>query len=87
MLSKKPAEDKENLSAVKPSKPNRGRIMDWCKVYVSPMDWVIAGTALDHPKFQGQPIITSFGMFHDEETGMIETRNSIYQLVGPGKET
>lgn len=88
MLSKKPTEDKENLSAVtKPHKPYRGRIMDWCKVHVSPMDWFISGTALDHPQFQGQPILTSFGMTHDETSGKLETRNAFYQLVGPGKET
>jgi len=65
-------------------KPYKGRIADWVKTHCNPafgLGYIIEGIFIDHPQFAGMHGHTSYIVKHNEETGEIETRNSIYTLV------
>lgn len=65
-------------------KPHKGRIKNWYKEEVGSeygLGYIIRGRFVDHEYFAGEVGHTSWVVFHDEETGEIETRNSRYTLV------
>lgn len=71
------------------TKPDCGRIKNAVRVPVDNgkgLGYSISGEFLDHPMLRGQ-CRTSEVMVHDEATGTIETRNTIYHLVTEGKPT
>jgi hypothetical protein len=57
-------------------KPYRGKIKEWCF-----WNGTVFGTAVDHPQFAGDGIHTSRVIDYDCESGLIETRNSLYFLA------
>lgn len=79
------------------SKPFKGIISNWKKVpidliklkedYPNEKDYglgyYITGVPHGHPNFKNW-IYTSWVVKHNETTGEVETRNSIYRLEGPG---
>lgn len=75
-------------SAVTNGKEFKGNIRNWWKYYPlkqfgsEGLGYVIIGTFDGHPHFDGEKGNTSFVVSHDEETGMIETLNSCYKLIG-----
>lgn len=74
------------------SKPHRGNLTYWRKHTPKHYDtkgtlgYIILGLFIDHPDFAGEEGHTSLVVFHDEETGYIETLNSSYNLIGPEKQ-
>lgn len=67
-------------------KPHNGALKDWYKYETdSKGGYIIRGTFVGHPYFDGEPGHTSLVLSHNEETGDIETRNSRYTLIGPAK--
>jgi hypothetical protein len=74
-------------------KPYRGEIHNWEKrrfdkdrnCLPENLGYVIFGRPKGHPSFS-RSIQTSAVVSHNEETGEIETLNSIYQLIGEGRE-
>lgn len=66
----------------------KGNLKNWYKYYPVLMTgpeglgYVIIGTFDGHPHFDGEKGNTSFVVSHDKETGMIETLNSCYKLIG-----
>lgn len=71
------------------SKPHKGSLTNWRKHFPKhyntegTLGYVILGSFVDHPDFAGMEGNTSLVVFHDEETGYIETLNSSYNLIGP----
>lgn len=71
-----------NGDLLKPQGKPVVRIRDWMVV-----GKCLVGTALDHPKAPGggeSDVRTSTILSHDKERNIIETRNTIYHLIGEG---
>lgn len=70
-------------------KPYKGRLTNWS--FTDEMGGFytdrpyIRCQFLDHPYFAGKAGHTSWVEKYDPQTGEVETRNSMYRLVGPGK--
>jgi hypothetical protein len=65
-------------------KPHKGEITNWFKLPASHgLGYYIVGQFQNHPEFGQKFTNTSWVERHDLETGEIETRNSMYRLVGP----
>ena len=66
-------------------KPFKGDITDWTKMETVHPDtglgFYILGTFVNHPEFKG--VYTNTSAVMAEDGNLIETRNSIYCLVGP----
>lgn len=66
-------------------KPHMGSIAQWRREMLPGhgLGYRICGQSIDHPRWGGCPMYTSYVVKHDEATGEIETRNSRYTLIGP----
>ena len=70
-------------------KQSKGKIKNWWKHYPDKcwgsegLGYIICGTFVDHPDFDGKSGCTSFVTQHNEELGVVETLNSYYTLIGP----
>lgn len=72
----------------KPVKPYRGRICNWYKSYCGPrgLGYVIIVDYVDHPDTPGIGWHTTYVVSHSDPSlspQEVETRNSIYTLIGP----
>lgn len=75
------------------TKEYMGKIKDWWIHYpldiFSPpngtLEYIVCGTFVDHPHFAGFDGHTSYVIYHNLQTGTVETENSYYQLVGSPK--
>ena len=70
------------------NKPFRGFLADWSK-HPTPhgLGFYLRCKFVDHPYFAGERGHTSYVVKHDKETGIVETRNSIYHLYGPERKS
>lgn len=79
-----------NIKAAPKPKPFNGSIQNWQRDggFCSAGDglgYVIYGEFLNHPVFGRKYTYTSYVVAWDKETGMVETRNSRYKLIGEEK--
>ena len=70
-------------------KPFMGTVKNWKRVYdltspVGGLGYAIYGKIYKNNGIEYGPIRTSFVVTHDSRTGIIETNNSIYYLIGEG---
>lgn len=74
-------------------KPFKGFFSDWRKVACDSMGWktrvfgeegyyYLQGKFVNHPQFGNQPGHTSCVLHMDEKTGLVETMNSFYIVLG-----
>jgi hypothetical protein len=66
-------------------KPHRGGMSEWRFLELGPGRRIVVGRFVDHYLYGGLRGHTSLVERYDESTGEVETRNSRYTLVGPGR--